>query len=195
MPSALVIPRRYCDAVWEMRRGDLLLYRRDATLLDLEVAKAGRGVHCHSAMLDVIDGEFRILEVIRRHGYRETSLLDAVLANPGHWDVFQANADGRWPEFDADLACARMHDFEGQKYGYWHILRIALARLPLVGLVLPYDDQQVEQDGGPPICSEATELSYTAGGVTPVPNLPPSRVEPADQARSLFFKYRFTLWP
>ena len=54
------------------------------------------------------------------------------------------------------------------------------------------DDEQPSRR--PPFCSEACAMAdRVGGGVDPVPQLADRLTEPADLARSPFYRYRFTL--
>lgn len=187
---------RYADAWDRLAVADLVLFRAEATPVDMAIAGAGRSRYCHAAMLDYTDdSEWRMLETLQWHGGREVSLLDQVQRFPGHYDVFRPNPENRWPWFEPELAIAHMRTFVGRRYGWLHLVRLALGRLPLLSFVLPLDRWADVPDGQPPFCSEACAAAYAAGGVDPVPLLSDRRTEPGDLARSLFFEYRFTLVP
>ena len=56
------------------------------------------------------------------------------------------------------------------------------------------DDKAV--DSRPPFCSHACAMAdRIGGGVDPVPHLADRLTEPADLARSPFYRYLFTLTP
>lgn len=191
---------RIYDALPRMRPADLLLWRDDQDIQDLMIARAGRSAHSHAAMLDYarqLSGfsRWRILEVTQWHGGRDTSLRDSVRQYPGHWDLFRANADNRWPEWDGDAAVRRMRRFVDCEYGWLKIWSVALLRMPVMGTIFPADLDDSSRDDKPPICSEAVSIADCAGGVDPVPNLANRYTEPGDLARSLFYRYELTLVP
>ena len=179
-----------------LQAGDLLLYRADNTLADLAIADAGRGPWCHAAMLDFYEGQWSILETLQHCGGRRMPLADAVAKNPGHWDLFSADPDNRWPEFNRYLAIEKMRQFVGMPYGWAGLARLALARLPVLGRLLwPVDTDDDTPSKLPPFCSQAVSAAYRGGGIDPVPHLADAFTEPSDLGRSMFFQYTMTLVP
>ena len=70
----------------------------------------------------------------------------------------------------------------------------AALHLPLVRMFVrpSLDDDQPSRR--PPFCSQACVMAdRLGGGVDPVPHLADRLTEPADLARSPFYRYRFTL--
>jgi hypothetical protein len=179
----------YESACRRIRDGDLLLFRRRDP-----IAVAGRGVHCHAAKAGWWDDDLFCLEVMQWIGGRAVTLASQVQRYPGCIDVFQANAGSRWPCYDRQGAVRFMRRLCGCRYGYAALLGAAMLHLPFVRwFVRPdFDDRAV--DKRPPFCSQACAMAdRLGGGVDPVEHLSDRLTEPADLARSPFYRYRFTL--
>jgi hypothetical protein len=87
-----------------------------------------------------------------------------------------------------------MRRLAGCDYGYRNVAAAALLHLPLVRLFARPETDDTQPSRYPPFCSEAIAFAErTGGGVDVVPNLADRLTEPSDLARSLFYKYRFTL--
>ena len=70
----------------------------------------------------------------------------------------------------------------------------ALRHLPLGRLLVAPDLDDAKALDQPPYCSQACVMAdRIGGGVDPVPQLADRLTEPADLARSPFYRYRFTL--
>ena len=173
----------------EIRHGDLLLWRRRGL-----ISIAGRGFHSHAATAAVWDGDLFCLEMREFHGGRAVSLASQVEKYPGCIDVFEVNPDNREPHYDRTGAVRYMRRLCGKPYGYWNIFWAALTHLPFVRLFTYVPHSDIEASDLPPHCSEARAASdQFGGGVDPVPHLANRMTEPADLARSKFYRYRFTL--
>jgi len=173
-----------------IRDGDLLLFRRRGL-----IATIGRGEHSHAALAGWWGNTLCCLEVHGRYGGRVVTLASQVARFPGRIDVFLADPDDRWPEFDRQQTVQTMLQFAGRPYGYRNFVRIALRHIP--GLRLFFSPQTSDTASAVgPICSEACALATRlGGGVDPVPQLADDLTEPADLARSPFYRYRATLVP
>jgi hypothetical protein len=171
--------------------GDLLLFRRRSL-----ISIVGRGRHSHAAKAAWWDGDLFCLEVREWVGGRAVTLSSQVRKFPGRIDVFETNPDGRWPEYDRAAASRFMRRLAGCDYGYWGIVQVALLRLPVVRWFVRADMNDAEASRRPPFCSQACAMAdRVGGGVDPVPDLADRMTEPADLARSPFYRYRFTLAP
>ncbi len=171
--------------------GDLLLYRRRGL-----ISAAGRGEHSHAAKAAWWDDELFCLEVLQWHGGRAVTLASQVGRYPGRIDVYQANPDGRWPEYDRRGAARFMKRLCGCSYGWWNLGVAGLLHLPWVRLLVRPAVDDSALDRRPPFCSQACALAdRVGGGVDPVLHLADRLTEPADLARSPFYRYRFTLIP
>ncbi len=182
---------RYADVRRLIRDGDLLLFRRRGP-----IAVAGRGVHCHAAKAAWWGDDLFQLEVVGLVGGRAVTLSTQVERWPARIDVFEANPEQRWPQYDRQRATQFMRRLCGCRYGYLGMATAALLHLPVVRwFVRPsMDDEAV--DRRPPFCSHACAMADRLGGrVDPVPQLADRLTEPADLARSPFYAYRFTLTP
>lgn len=188
---------RYDDIRHEIWNGDLLLFRkRRIGLLDGAIAVAGRGIHSHAAKAAWWKNDLFCLEVREFHGGRAVVLSNQVRKYPGRIDVFRPNAEGRWSRYDADGSLEVMRRFAGGEYGYWNVLLTALTHMPFCRLFVrpTREDDPVLDYDRPPFCSQAVALAdRIGGGVDPVPHLADRFTEPADLARSPFYKYLFTL--
>jgi len=191
MTNATIVYAPYRQVRQSIRDGDLLLFRRRGL-----IAIAGRGTHSHAAKAAWWGQDLFCLEVLQLHGGRAVTLSSQVQRWPGRIDLFEANPDARWPEYDRAGATALMRRLAGCNYGYAGVAVAALLHLPLVRLFARAD----VRDGGytslPPFCSQACATSdRIGGGVDPVSHLADRMTLPADLARSPFYRYRYTLVP
>lgn len=179
------------DALVHVRDGDLLLFRRSKL-----VAHLGRGVHSHAAMAAWWHGEVFVLEVTPWYGGRAVTLASQVKRYPGQIDLFVANACGTFVHFDRTGAVRAMQQLMGMPYGWGTVARLLLRRLPLGRVIFPPELVDPLTLGRGAICSQAVAwATRTGGGVDPVPYLADRATEPADLARSLFYRYRLTFIP
>jgi hypothetical protein len=186
--DAVLVPYNLARA--KIRDGDLLLFRRNVGLVGKLITVAGRSEYCHAAMAAWWNGRLMCLETIQGHGGRAVLLSTVVAEDPGRIDVYRANANRR--RFDRGRAVEGMIEITGRRYGWWSLVKAALVHLPVFRfLVLPDTDDQA--NGSLPFCSQAVSRACRQGGVDPVPNLADRLTEPGDLARSVFFRYRFTL--
>ena len=161
------------------------------------IAVAGRSEYTHVAMASYCgDGRIRILQ--ETSGERHTLLLSSVVKKwPGVIDVYETNAIGD-PNFSRAAAVDAMREIIKADYGWGNLFLAGLYHVPFVRFVLRPNTDDYEGDAEPkylrrPFCSQAVAMACRAGGCDPVPNLPDRLTEPGDLARSVFFKYRFTL--
>jgi hypothetical protein len=190
MNDSLLVPAPYGDVRHQIRSGDLLLFRSGGRLLGKMIAAAGRSHYCHAAMAAWWDRRLMALEMVQFRGGRAVLLSNLVAAQPGRIDVYAANAVGG--PFSRRKAVEAMKRIAGRPYGWKAVFCCGLWHMPLVRWWLRPDSRDWA-DGTPPFCSMAVARACRAGGVDPVPNLADRLTEPADLARSTFFKYRFTL--
>jgi hypothetical protein len=174
-----------------IRDGDLLLFRRRGL-----ISIAGRGEHSHAAKAAWWGEDLFCLEVREWHGGRAVTLSSQVRRWPGRIEVYRANPDNRWPEYDRAGATRFMRRLCGCRYGYLGVLGAALLHLPLVRWFVRPEVDDEARDRRPPFCSQACAMAdRLGGGVDPVKHLADRLTEPADLARSPFYQYRFTLVP
>ena len=174
-----------------IRDGDLLLFRRRGL-----IAAVGRGEHSHAALAGWWGETLCCLEVRALYGGRVVTLASQVNRYPGRIDVYQADPDGRWPEFDRQQTVQFMLRYAGERYGYHRILRVAQYHVPLIRLFRRPRLHDAESPLSRPFCSQAcVTATRIGGGVDPVPQLADEATEPADLARSPFYRYRATLVP
>ena len=89
-----------------------------------------------------------------------------------------------------------MRRLTGCDYGYRGLIATALLHLPVIRWFVRADVDDRAFDRRPPFCSQACAMAdRLGGGVDPVPHLADRFTEPADLARSPFYRYRFTLTP
>jgi hypothetical protein len=174
-----------------IRDGDLLLFRRRGL-----IAIAGRGVHSHAAKAAWWGDDLFCLEVREWYGGRAVTLASQVRRCPGRIDVYRTNPDDRWPVYDRSRATVTMRRLAGCDYGYTAVLAAAMLHLPLVRMAVRAEVEDSAIDRRPPFCSQACAMvDRVGGGVDPVPHLADRLTEPADLARSPFYRYLFTLVP
>jgi len=179
----------YAEGREEIRDGDLLLFRCRGL-----ISAFGRGEHSHAAKAAWWESDAFCLEVRDWYGGRAVTLSSQVRRYPGRIDVFEVNPDDRWPNYDRRGAARFMRRLAGCDYGYAGVALAALLHLPVVRMFVraSVDDTAVERR--PPYCSQACAMAdRLGGGVDPVPHLADCLTEPADLARSPFYRYRCTL--
>jgi len=186
------LPLSYGLARSKIRDGDLLLARPRRGLFGRLIAKAGRSGYSHAGMAAWWNGRLMCLETIQGRGGRAVLLSNLVEARPGRIGVYAAAASGE--PFDRQAAVEAMIEITGRRYGWQSLLCTALIHLPVVRLLV-HPDTDDAANGSLPVCSQAVARACRAGGVDPVPNLADRLTEPGDLARSVFFRYRFTLFP
>jgi hypothetical protein len=181
-------PVAYREARDQIRDGDLLLFRRCGLISAL-----GRGNHSHAAKAAWWESDLFCLEVRSWYGGRAVTLSSQVRRLPGRIEV---NPDDRWPQYDRRGAVRFMRRLAGCDYGYRGVVVAALLHLPLVRMFVHANVDDRARDRRPPFCSHACAMAdRLGGGVDPVPHLADWLTEPADLARSPFYRYRFTLVP
>jgi hypothetical protein len=191
VPQITRVMAPLAEAQAKIRDGDLLLYRRRGA-----ISIAGRGEHCHAAKAAWWDGDLFCLEVLWWYGGRAVTLASQVKQYPGRWDVYQANPRNRWPNYDRAGAVRFMRGLCGWNYGYAGLIAASFFHLPIVRWFVRPDMDDAAVDRRPPFCSQACAMAdRLGGGVDPVPHLADRLTEPADLARSPFYRYRFTLMP
>ncbi len=179
------------DARSEILDGDLLLFRRRGL-----IAIAGRGEHSHAAKAAWWGDDLFCLEVREWHGGRAVTLQSQVRRRPGRIDVYRANPANRWPEYDRTRSITMMRRLAGCDYGYVGLAAAAMLHLPFIRMAVRAEVDDNAIDRRPPFCSQACAMvDRIGGGVDPVPHLADRLTEPADLARSPFYKYLFTLVP
>jgi hypothetical protein len=179
------------EAHKQIRDSDLLLFRRRGL-----ISIAGRGVHSHAAKAVWWGDDLMCVEVREWVGGRAVTLESQVKKFPGLIDVYEVNAwnVGRYNRIEAAKFMRRK--FAGSPYGYGHVLWASLLHVPVARIFCRPQLRDADLNGKPPFCSEAVAMAdRIGGGVDPVPNLADRLTEPADLARSSFYKYRFTLLP
>jgi hypothetical protein len=181
----------YATARRTMCDGDLLLFRRRSL-----IARAGRGIHSHAAKAAWWGSDLFCLEVREFCGGRAVTLSSQVRKFSGRIDVFEVNPEHRWPEYDRAGAARFMRRLCGCPYGYAGVAWAGLLHLPVVRWFVRANMADRAFDRRPPFCSQACAMAdRMGGGVDPVPHLADRITEPADLARSSFYRYRFTLLP
>lgn len=181
------------EAIDDIRDGDLLLFRGRGLVARL-IGVAGRSEYTHAARAVWWGSDLFCCEVRELKGGRAVTLASQVRRFPGAIDVFEANPGGRWREYDRHGAVRYMRRLAGCDYGYRGVLTAALRHMPLWRFLVAADGDDRRVAIEPPFCSQASTMAdRLGGGVDPVPHLADRLTEPADLARSPFFRYRFTL--
>jgi len=172
----------------QLEDGDLLLYRRGGA-----IATVGRGIHSHAAMFAWWDDCPMVIETRLHKDARIVTLASQVAQYPDRIDVYKADPDGHFG-FDRRAAVAYMRSLTGQRYGWWAVWRVAAAHIPVLRWFLRPSTDDAASNGLPPFCSDGvSQASRIGGGVDPVRLLADFSTEPADLARSTFYRYQCTL--
>lgn len=176
-----------------IRDGDLLLFRGRGVLSRL-IGTVGRSEYTHAGRA-VWWGELLFCcEVREFKGGRAVTLESQVQKFPGMIDVFETNPSRRWRDYDRRGAVQFMRRLAGCDYGYLGVLKAAVRHLPVWRFLIRPDMNDQKRTSQPPFCSQACAMAdRIGGGVDPVPHLADRVTEPADLARSPFYRYRFTL--
>ena len=176
-----------------IRDSDLLLFRGRGLVSRL-IGVAGRSNYTHAARAVWWGDELFCCEVRELKGGRAVTLESQVRKYPAAIDVFEANPNDRWREYDRRGSARYIRRLAGCDYGYAGVLKAALRHLPLWRFLVRPDLNDHRRSSQPPYCSEACAMADRLGGkVDPVPHLADRLTEPADLARSPFYRYRFTL--
>lgn len=182
--------RKLDDVRAEIQDGDWCLLRRPSI-----IARVGRGIHSHAGKALWWDSDLFLAEFREWKGGRVVLLDSQVQRHPGRIDIYQTNYASHYPDYNRQRASRFMRRLAGREYNYRGIALAALRHLPLVRLVI----KPQLTDTGPSLsyfCSQAVATAErVGGGIDVVPNLADSLCEPADLARSLFARYKFTLVP
>lgn len=177
----------------QIKDGDLLLFRGHGAIARL-IAVAGRSDYTHAGRAVWWGNDLFCCEVRELKGGRAVTLESQVAKHPGLIDVFEANPSARWREFDRRGAVRYIRRLAGCDYGYRGVWLAALRHLPVWRLWMRADSDDRRVGDQPPFCSQACAMAdRIGGGVDPVPHLADRLTEPADLARSPFYRYRFTL--
>ncbi len=184
---------RLSECAAQIWNGDLLLFRGRGFLSRL-IGTAGRSEYTHAARAIWWGDVLFCCEVRELKGGRAVTLVSQVRKFPGLIDVFAVNPDNRWPEYDRHGANRFMLQLAGCDYGYGGLLQAALLHAPFCRLLVTPATEDMHVETRPPFCSQACAMAdRLGGGVDPVPHLADRLTEPADLARSAFYRYRFTL--
>ncbi|MDZ4659858.1 MAG: hypothetical protein SH868_19965 [Bythopirellula sp.] len=184
---------RLSECAAQIGNGDLLLFR-GRSLLSRLIGSAGRSPYTHAARAVWWGDMLFCCEVRELKGGRAVTLESQVRKFPGLIDVFATNPDNRWPEYDRHGANRIMLALAGCDYGYGGLFGAALLHLPFCRLFVRPETEDAHVATRPPFCSQACAMAdRVGGGVDPVPHLADRITEPADLARSAFYRYRFTL--
>jgi hypothetical protein len=181
------------EVAGEIRDGDLLLFRGRGLVSRL-IGVAGRSEYTHAARAVWWGGDLFCCEVRELKGGRAVTLTSQVRRFPGAIDVFEVNPSGRWRDYDRRAAVGYIRRLAGCDYGYRGVLAAAVRHVPLWRFLVRADSDDRRVADQPPFCSQACAMAdRLGGGIDPVPHLADRLTEPADLARSPFYRYRFTL--
>ena len=186
------IERCFGECAEEILDSDLLLFRSRGL-----ISVFGRSIYSHAGKAAWWNGRLFLLEVREFYGGRAVLLESCVKKYSGRIDVFRANPDNRWPSYRRDKAVEIMQCYAGCDYGYKNVLSAAFSHLPGIRFFTrpcQKDVPEIEELSRPPFCSQACAIAdRVGGGIDPVPHLADRFTEPGDLARSVFYKYIFTL--
>ncbi len=199
------IERKLSEVAHEIWDADQLLYRNKGFPSDgplsAMVRIAGRSDYSHSAkairLVNKKDSTLFVVETREWEGAGIAALATQVEKYPGQIDVFRTNPHN-FTEYSRTAAADFIRRYEGARYGYGAVLRASLDFLPVVRWL---GKHEYNLDNGNkkekwPFCSQlCTMADDLGGGFDPVPNLANWITLPGDQARSLFYRYMFTLVP
>lgn len=176
-----------------IRDGDLLLFRGRGFVSRI-IGAAGRSEYTHAARAIWWGDLLFCCEVRELRGGRAVTLASQVRKYPGEIDVFETNPERRWRNYDRRGAVRYTRRLAGCDYGYFGVFKAALQHLPLWRFLIRPNMNDMQETSQPPYCSQACAMADRIGGqVDPVPHLADRLTEPADLARSPFYRYRFTL--
>lgn len=195
--------KRYGEVRSQIRDADLLLWL-PTSLHGRAICGASDGIHSHASLacwVTLSSGSRRLLclDTQEGRGGGVSPLSAMVSRHPGKIDLYQANSDNRWPEYEplrSKLAEAFWDEVTPLEYGLWTAAHMGLTRLALLRfLVRPnHDDQHIS--ARPPVCSQAIlRLIRRITGVDMVPGLSDSSSWPVHIERSLFCKGTWRLVP
>lgn len=188
---------RYSDARPMFERADLLLCK-GTNFWSSGIRIASLSPYSHAGMLAFRNDVPVVLDVLQWRGGSSRPLEHEVIANPGVWDFYKANAKLRWPEFDRYKAHNRMWEFDACGYGWWELSKASLIYLPVVRLFQKVESLRIDDEKSlttPPHCAMAYSIACEGGGVDPVANLKHSMTTPGHLSMSVFFEKICTLWP
>ena len=181
------------EVAGQIKDGDLLLFRGKGAIARL-IAVAGRSDYTHAGRAVWWGNDLFCCEVRELKGGRAVTLESQVAKHPGLIDVFEVNPSLRWREFDRRGAVRFIRRLAGCDYGYRGVWLASLRHLPVWRLWVRADSDDRRVADQPPFCSQACAMAdRIGGGIDPVPHLADRLTEPADLARSPFYRYRFTL--
>jgi hypothetical protein len=186
--------RSYDEVQFAIRNADVLLYRKRGV-----ISIAGRGIHSHCELAGRLTEEVWCIGFREFKGGRAVPLKSQVKRFPKRIDVYTANAGDRWPEFDEEArrkTVSYLADLCEKDYGYYGVLKASFLHLPVIRLFSHAVIDDTAEPLYPPFCSDAiARATRNAGGVDTVQHLADWQTEPADLARSIFYKYFCTLIP
>ena len=200
-----------------MLSGDLLNYTTNG-IVGRVIKWLTGSAYTHSAMVyyDRALGEWWVAEVREWVGGRCVPLAQQLEGYSGKIDWYHADPFHNYDPARRRDAVEFMRRLAGRKYSYLGVLKAALARLPVLRLVLAHTTwgkrfyqfgigaylAQADADrsresrtaAGPAFCSMAYDMAWWFGaGVDVVPGLQAQLTEPGHFPRSTFFCYGGTL--
>lgn len=194
---------QYLQVRDQIRDADLLLWR-PTSLHGRAICGASDGIHSHASLacwttLDAGSRHLMVVDTEEGRGGGVAPLSAMVAKYPSRIDVFQANPDNRWPEYEplrSKLAETFWNEITPQKYGLWTAARMGIRQLLLFRFLIHpnHDDQHIS--GLPPVCSSAVaRLTRQVTGIDTVSGLADNSTWPVHLERSLFYTARWRLVP
>lgn len=209
-----LVEKRLREAQLEIKDGWLLNFRGQGLFSSL-IRLGSNGPWTHSGLSIWTRGELMCAEIREFKGGRIVTLKSQVKRYPGQIDVFEPDFEGRYRDtYSPSGAADYMMRLAGCDYGWYAVMQASLVHMPLVRLAMSaalskfaYGRKFLQycrasqykaaiRKDRPPFCSMAADAAYLLGGnIDVIPNLESRLTEPTDLARSMFFKYRFSLVP
>ena len=189
----------YSEARLRIQDADLLLWR-PTSWMGWIIARGTGSPYSHASKAAwVTDDVLFTIGTEEGKGGTAELLSALVAAYPGMIDVYAANPDERWPEYDRAASIAWSWRYVlNRKYGWWATIRAGLSRVIVLRWFRFFNPSRDDEANGNhvPNCSAACSMAdRIGGGVDPVPGMADICTEPDDLSHSPFYRYRFTLVP
>lgn len=154
---------------------------------DLILVRNRKGTYVRAAKANWWDNELFCVEVRKYLGVTAVSLEQLALSHPGRIDIYEANPQSRWTNYDRQGATRQLKNTvftrEDRRTALWETVRNLV--LKLSGGTKPVQK---------PYGFEAIRLAdRLGGGVDPAPEVTDTWTAASDLVLSPFYQYRFTL--
>jgi hypothetical protein len=172
----------------KLQEADVLLFRRPVSVISRVIAKFGRSIYSHAAVVGWWDLDVMLMESREFAGARVVTLARGLT---GEADVFRSEG---LDDCQRATVVETMRRLAGAPYGWDAIWHCFLRHVPWARLFVP---AQIDDtlNGHSLHCSAAVSLAYRLAGLDLVHNKPDFLTEPADLGCSAALDYQFTLVP